>query len=140
MGAKRMVNEVQKFTKITFAVHLIIGAIFTILYWIPDISGPLLLVSYTSTAGALSMIIGSATLGLTVSSLFGCLAKEWKEVKLIVITEIVWLVAALIAIIANFTVFQVGMGAFTMIIVIAMIAIFLLTYLQQEEIIGELIK
>jgi len=133
-----MVDEIIKFTKITFIIHLIIGAIFTILYWIPAISAPLFGLKYTAQAGALSMILGAAGAGLTASSLFGCMAKEWKEVKIVVINEIVWLAGALIGVIINIAVFGLN-GILLIILVVLLLVIFLLSFLQQEEIISKLI-
>lgn len=134
-----MVDEILKFTKITFLIHLIIGLIFSIMYWIPEITIPLFGWSYTAMIGALSQVIGAAGAGLTISSLFGYLAKEWKEVKIVVILEIVWLGAALVAVFLN--ILALGIAVVLNIILFAILFIlFLLSYLQQEEIIGELFQ
>jgi MFS family permease len=134
-----MADEIQKFTKLTFLIHLVLGLIFTVMYWIPEISAPLFGLTYTAQSGALSMIIGAATAGLTATSLFGYVSQEWKEVKIVVINEIVWLAGSLIALIINVTVF--GLSSILLfIVVIALLLLFLLSFLQQEEIIGELIK
>jgi len=128
-----MVEEIQKFTKLTFIIHFVLGLILTILFFMPEITSPLYGITYTDETGAMSMIIGAYGAGLTVSSLCGLLAKEWKEVKIVVITEIIWLAAGLIAMIINFSVFSVGMAVVTLIIFIVLLALFILTFLQQEE-------
>ncbi|MFW9823528.1 MAG: hypothetical protein ACFFE4_11360 [Candidatus Thorarchaeota archaeon] len=128
-----MAEEILKFTKLTFIIHFVIGLIFTILFFIPDIIAPLYGISSTTETRALGMVIGSLYAGLTASSLFGFLAKEWKEVKIVVIAEIVWLVVGLIAHIINFSVYAIGSAVLSLIIVILFIVLFLLTFLQQEE-------
>lgn len=110
------------------------GALFTILYWIPEISIPLFGATYNAEAGAFSMVVGAAAAGLTVSSLCGYMAKEWKEVKIIVLNELVWLIGSMIAMIINFSLFGV-MGALLLAIVGFILAIFLISFLKQEEII-----
>lgn len=79
------------------------------------------------------MTMAALFAGFAVSSLCGFLAKEWKEVKIVVIAEIVWLVAGLIVTIINFAVLNVGMAVVTLIFFIVLLALFLLTFLQQEE-------
>ena len=128
-----MVDEILKFTKYTFLIHFIIGVILTILYWIPVISAPLFGISYSVDVGAFSMVVGAAGAGFTISSLFGFMAKEWKEVKIIVIAEIVWLFLMLVAVSLNIAVF--GLGSITSYIVgVSLVVLFLLSYLKQEEI------
>ena len=128
-----MVDEILKFTKYTFLIHFILGVIFTILYWIPVISAPLFGISYSVEVGAFSMVVGAAGAGFTISSLFGFMAKEWKEVKIIVIAEIVWLFLMLVAVSLNIAVF--GLGSITPYIVgVSLVVLFLLSYLKQEEI------
>jgi len=133
-----MVDEILKFTKITFLIHIILGIIFTILYWIPEISAPIFGLTYSIEAGAISMVLGAAAAGLVASSIFGYMAKEWKEVKIVVIHELVWLGACLIALIINIGVFGLNV-IMSFIMVVLLFVLFLLSYLQQEEIIGELL-
>jgi len=128
-----MVEEIQKFTKITFIIHFVLGLILTILFFIPEITVPIYGMTYTDENGAILMILGASGAGWTVSSLCGFLAKEWKEVKIVVIGEIVWLAAGLIAAIINLAVFNIGMAILTLIIFIVLLALFVLTFLQQEE-------
>ena len=136
----KMVDENLKFTKLTFIIHFVTGLIFTILFWIPEISGPTLGMAYSAETGALSMTIGALFAGLTVSSLFGFLAKQWKEVKIVVIAEIVWLVAGTITYIFNFSVYELTTAITSLIGNIILLVLFLLTYLQQEEILKTLWK
>jgi hypothetical protein len=130
-----MVEEMLKFTKLTFIIHFVIGLIFTILFWIPDITIPL----YTGISGltlethAMSLTIGSLFAGFTVSSLFGFLVKEWKQVKIIVISEIIWLLGNLVASIISFNVFTLSMAILTIIITVIMLLLFILSFLQQED-------
>jgi len=130
---KLLVDEILKFTKYTFLIHFILGLIFTILYWIPEISVPILGLSYSIEVGTLSMVVGAATAGFTISSLFGFMAKEWKEVKIIVIAEIVWLILMLVAVSLNIPVFGLN-SILTYIVGVSLSVLFLLSYLKQEEI------
>lgn len=135
-----MGEQIQKFTKITFLLHIILGAIFTILYWIPETTLPLFGVAYNPGAGAMSMLVGAAAAGLTVSSLFGFFAKEWKEVKIVVINEIVWLIFGLIASMINVSLFDIGGLALVLLVLIILLVLFMLTLLQQEDVIKPIIK
>ncbi|MFX1431598.1 MAG: hypothetical protein ACFFCY_15645 [Promethearchaeota archaeon] len=128
-----MTEEILKFTKLTFIVHFVVALIFTILFFIPDISGPLSLNNVSAETHAMSLTIASLFAGLTVSSLCGMLAKEWKQVKFIVILEVVWLTANLITTIINFTVLTLTMAILSLLVSIIMLVLFLLTFLQQEE-------
>ncbi len=136
----KMVDENLKFTKFTFIIHFVAGLIFTILFWIPEISGPMYGITYSAETGALSITIGALFAGFTVSSLFGFLAKQWKEVKIVVIAEIVWLVSGTITYIFNFSVYEVSTAVTSLIGNIILLVLFLLTYLQQEEILKTLWK
>lgn len=128
-----MTEEIQKFTKLTFIIHLIIGFVFTVLFWIPDINLPIFGITRTLETHAMSLTIGALFAGLTVSSLCGILAKEWKEVRIIVICEIVWLVGNLVTTIISFTVYNPIMGLLSILLTIVLLTLFLLTFLQQEE-------
>jgi hypothetical protein len=127
-----MVAEIQKFTKLTFIIHFVIGLIFTILFFMPEINAPIYGLAYTAGIGALSMLVASLFAGWTVTSLGGILAKEWTEVRYIVIAEIIWLIAGFIASIINFGAINITMAVVTLIIFIVMILLFVLTFLQQE--------
>ncbi len=136
-----MAEEIQKFTKITFIIHFVIALIFTILFFMPDITIPLYTTeSITPETHAMSLTIASLFAGFTVSSLCGIIAKEWKEVKNVVILEVVWLVANLVTTIISFIVFEPAMAALTLVITIIMLVLFLLTFLQQEEKMKPLLK
>ena len=130
-----MAEEILKFTKLTFIIHFLIGLTFTILFWIPDIILPVFLIAgMTGETHAMSLTIGCLFAGLTVSSLLGILAKEWKQVKIVVISEVVWLAGNLVTSIISFRYFFVGMAILTLIITIFLLLLFILTFLQQEDI------
>lgn len=135
-----MAEEMLKFTKITFIIHFVIGLLFTILFWIPGITAPMFGIAVNLDTSAMSLMIGALFAGLTVSSLFGFLAKEWKEVKIVTIAEIVYLAVGLIAHIISFSAYEVGSAVLSLIITIIFLVLFLLTFLQQEEIIKTLWK
>ena len=129
-----MAEEILKFTKLTFIIHFVIGLIFTILFWIPDIFIPVFLIAgITYETHALSLTIGCLFAGLTASSLLGIFAKEWKQVKIIVICEIVWLVGNLVTSVISFRLIFVGMAILTILITIVLLLLFILTFLQQED-------
>jgi uncharacterized membrane protein YtjA (UPF0391 family) len=128
-----MVDEMLKFTKITFIIHFVIGLLFTILFWIPDITAPMFGIAVNPDTSALSRTIGALFAGLTVTSLFGFLAKEWKEVKIVTIAEIVYLAIGLIAHVISFSAYEVGSAMLSLIITIIFLVLFILTFLQQED-------
>ncbi|MEE9379386.1 MAG: hypothetical protein V3V33_15280 [Candidatus Lokiarchaeia archaeon] len=127
-----MTEEILKFTKLTFIIHFIVALIFTILFWLPEFTGPLFGFTYTAEMGALSMTLGAVFVGLTISSLLGVLAKEWKEVKIVVILESFWIVADLIATTISFSVYN-AMVYLLLVITIVLLVLFCLTFLQQED-------
>ncbi|MFX1572440.1 MAG: hypothetical protein ACFFB0_06800 [Promethearchaeota archaeon] len=135
-----MVDDILKFTRLTFIIHFVIGLIFTIFFWFPEVAADMYGITYSDETVAMDMVIGALFAALTVSSLFGFLAKEWREVKIVVIAEIVWLVLGLIAFIINFSVYEVGMAVLQLIIGIILLILFLLVFLQQEEIVKTLWK
>ncbi len=128
-----MADEILKFTKLTFIIHFVVGLTFTILFWIPDITIPLYVGSVTLETHAMSLTIGCLFAGFTVSSLLGFLANEWKQVRIVVISEFVWLVCNLVTTIIGFAVFNTMMAVLTLVITILFIILFLLTFLQQED-------
>ena len=127
-----MTEEILKFTKLTFVIHFITGLIFTILFWIPGITGSFFVVNYTAEVGAVTMMLGAAFVGLTIGSLLGILAKEWKEIKIVVLIETFWLVASLISTTINLFAYNIIIYA-SMAISIILLVLFLLTFLQQED-------
>ncbi|MFX1387896.1 MAG: hypothetical protein ACFE9M_11820 [Promethearchaeota archaeon] len=128
-----MAEEILKFTKLTFIIHFVVALIFTILFFIPDITVPLFGIPFNIYTQAMCLTIASLFAGFTVSSLCGIFAKEWKQVKIVVIFEVVWLVSNLVTIIISFIVFYVLMATLTLIITIVLLVLFLLTFLQQED-------
>ena len=135
-----MAEEILKFTKITFIIHFVIGLLFTILFWIPDITAPMFGIAVNPDTSAMSRMIGALFAGLTVTSLFGFLAKEWKQVKIVTIAEIVYLVVGIIANFISFSAYEVGSAVLSLIVTIILLVLFSLTYLQQEDIIKMLWK
>ena len=104
------------------------------------ISAPMFGIAVNPDTSAMSLMIGALFAGLTVSSLFGFLAKEWKEVKIVTIAEIVYLAVGLIAHIISFSAYEVGSAVLSFIVTIIFLVLFLLSYLQQEDIIKTLWK
>ena len=127
-----MTEEILKFTKYTFIIHFVSGLIFTILFWLPQTTGPLFGFTYTADLGAVTMTLGAAFVGLTIGSLLGILAKEWKEIKIVVLIEAFWLVASLISITINFATYN-AMVYVVMVITIILLVLFMLAFLQQED-------
>ncbi len=134
-----MAEEILKFTKLTFIIHFITGLIFTIMFWLPEIAGPLFGFTYTPELGAVTMMLGATFVGLTVGSLLGILAKEWKEIKIVVLIEAFWLVASLISTTINLSAYN-AMVYVSMALSIILLVLFLLTFLQQEDKIKPLLK
>ena len=128
-----MADEILKFTKLTFLIHFISGVVFTVLYWIPEVTASLFGIITSPQISSSSMTIAALFLALTVSSLLSCLAKEWKQVKIVVIAEIVWLVASFINLIINFAATPLTMNITNLIIGLVFLVLFLLTFLQQED-------
>lgn len=129
-----MTDEILKITKITILIKFLSGIVFTLMYWLPELSGPLFGLSYSPQSGAYSMMVGSAVLGLTIGAFFALFAKEWKEIKILVMAEIGWLASVLIAIIVNFSLFDIIVIG-VLLIVILLLAMYIVSFLKQEEII-----
>ena len=127
-----MTEEILKFTKYTFIIHFITGLIFTILFWLPEMTGPLFGFTYTPGLGAVTMTLGAAFVGLTIGSLLGIFAKEWKEIRIVVLIESFWLVASLIATTINLDAYN-AMVYVSMALSIILLVLFCLTFLQQED-------
>ncbi len=127
-----MAEEILKFTKLTFIIHFITGLIFTILFWLPEITAPLFGFTYTPGLGAVTMTLGATFVGLTVGSLLGILAKEWKEIKIVVLIESFWLVASFISTTINLSAYS-AMVYVSMALSIILLVLFCLTFLQQED-------
>ncbi len=134
-----MVDEILKFTKFTFLIHFIVAVLMAILYFIPDVTYPMFGMTPTPILISTGMTIAALFLGLGIMSLCGYLAKEWKEVKIVVIGEIVWLGIGTIVTIINFNA-NASAGTLFFIVGGAMLALFILSFLQQEEKIKPLLK
>ena len=134
-----MVEEILKFTKISFYVILIYGVIFSILFLIPTVSLSILGVTYNPEAGALSNMVGAAVIMLTVGTVLTLLKKEWSVVRIKMLMEIVWQIVVIIVIIVNSPL----LGVYTatnILIVVPELTFTLLAILQQEDIIKPLLK
>ena len=127
-----MAEEILKFTKLTFVIHFIIGLIFTILFWLPEITAPLFGFTYSPGLGAVTMTLGATFVGLTIGSLLGIFAKEWKEIRIVVLIESFWLVASLISTTINLSVYNLMIYT-SMAFSIILLVLFCLTFLQQED-------
>jgi len=127
-----MAEEILKFTKITFVIHFITGLIFAILFWLPEVSASIYGITYTPALGVVTRMLGGAFVGLTIGSLLAIFAKEWKEIRIVVLIECFLLVANLIATTIGLTVFN-AMGYVTMVLIIILLVLFALTFLQQED-------
>ena len=127
-----MAQQILKFTKLTFIIHFISGLLFTVLFWIPDITGPLFVVNYSAEVGAVTMMLGAAFVGLTIGSLLGILAKEWKEIRIVTLIEAFWLVASLISTTINLSAYEPWIYV-SLAITIILLALFALAFLQQED-------
>ncbi len=127
-----MAEEILKFTKITFVIHFITGLIFAILFWLPEVSASIYGITYTPALGVVTRMLGGAFVGLTIGSLLAIFAKEWKEIRIVVLIECFLLIANLIATTIGLTVFN-AMGYVTMVLIIILLVLFALTFLQQED-------
>ena len=127
-----MTEEILKFTKLTFVIHFVTGLIFTILFWLPEITAPLFGFTYSPELGAVTMMLGATFVGLTIGSLLGIFAKEWKEIRIVVLIESFWLVASLIATTINLDAYN-AMVYVSMALSIILLVLFCLTFLQQED-------
>ena len=80
--------------KITFLIHVIVGAIIGIgLYIIPSIFLPLLGMSFIEPS---TRLFGAAILALAIGSVLALATKEWVRVRIIVEVEIFWCILGLI--------------------------------------------
>lgn len=134
-----MAEEILKFTKLTFIIHFITWLIFTILFWLPEMTCPLFGFTYSPELGAITRFLGAAFVGLTVGSLLGILAKEWKEIKIVVLIEVFSIVASLISMTIYLSAYN-AMVYVSIALSIILIVLFLLTFLQQEDKIKPLFK
>ena len=134
-----MADEILKFTKLAFAINFVIGLIYTILYWLPELNTSLYGVTYTELVGALSWLIGSCMIGLTLGSLFSIFAKEWKEVRIVAIISITVNIAFLITLTLTLSVFN-ELVYVAVVAIIILLVLYCLSFLQQEDTIKNLWK
>jgi hypothetical protein len=84
-----MEKKIASGLKTTFLVHLIVGAIFGLVYLlIPDWFGNL--VGWPVKDPFVYRLLGAALLGITSTSWFAYKATAWESVKIVVQMEIIW--------------------------------------------------
>jgi len=132
-----MTDEILKFTKLTFVIHFVIVLLYTVLFWLPEFNTPLYGITNTPELGALSLMLGSCFTGLAIGALFGLFAKEWKQVRIVVIIDVAMNVTMLIALTLTLSVFN-AMIYVAVVLTILLIVLFCLTFLQQEDTIKNL--
>jgi len=89
--------------------------------------------------GALNWLIGSCMTGLTLGCLFGIFAKEWKEVRIVVIILITVDIAFLITLTITLSVFN-ELVYVAVVAIIILLVLYCLSFLQQEDTIKTLWK
>ncbi len=134
-----MAEEILKFTKLTLAINFVIALIYTILYWLPELNASLYGITYTEVVGALNWLIGSCMTGLTLGSLLSIFAKEWKEVRIVVIILITVNIAFLITLTIKLAVFN-ELVYVAIVAIILLLVLYCLSFLQQEDTIKTLWK
>ncbi|HME52926.1 MAG TPA: hypothetical protein VKM55_11960 [Candidatus Lokiarchaeia archaeon] len=127
-----MPEEINKVTKWTFTVHVFVAGLFAIMYWLPSMTLSLFGMVYTPVVGALCGVIASLFFGLAFMSVFGAIAKEWKQVKIVVIGEVFWLGAGLVTTIINYTAMQTTAIVF-FIVGGVFFVLFLISFLLQQK-------
>ena len=127
-----MTEEILKFTKLTFVIHFVIVLLYTVLFWLPEFNTPLYGLTNTAPLGALSLMLGSCFTGLAIGALFGLFAKEWKQVRIVVIIDVAMNVTMLIALTLTLSVFN-ALIYIAVVLTILLIVLFCLTFLQQED-------
>ncbi len=84
-----MDKQISRGLKITFLVHLIVGAIFGLIYLlIPEVWGNL--IGWPVADPMADRLIGAAVLGFATSSWLAYRETAWEKVKIVVQMEIVW--------------------------------------------------
>ena len=88
-----MVKELLKGLEIVFLIHFITGLILGIIFFfIPDAYCKL--VGVTMTDYGVLRLLGAASLALGGSSFLAYRSKDWEKAKLVVQTDLIWLVSA----------------------------------------------
>jgi len=127
-----MTEEILKFTKLTFIIHFVILLLYAFLFWLPEFNTPLYGMTYTPELGALQLMLASCFTAFTIGALFGIFAKEWKQVRIVVIIDVFMNVTMLIALALTFSVFN-ALIYVAFVVTILLIVLFCLTFLQQED-------
>jgi len=139
-GEGKMVEEILKFTKLTFIIHFIIGIMFSALFWIPDVTLPLLGIVLTLDTRVLCLSIGALFTGFTIGCLLGIFAKSWKEVRIVIIIGIIYLFALPITSIIYFGAYDPMMAVMMIVQTIFLLVLYVLSFLQQEDKLKPLLK
>ena len=94
-SAKVLPKELLKGLNIVFLVHFVLGLILgIILLFIPKVYCDL--VGAVMTDHGVLRLIGAASLALGGSSFLAYRSKDWEKAKLIVLTDIIWLISAIV--------------------------------------------
>ncbi|MFW9831612.1 MAG: hypothetical protein ACFFD8_07545 [Candidatus Thorarchaeota archaeon] len=94
-----MSEQYSTFLRITFFIHVIIGAIFGIgLYIIPDLFLGLFGMTIMDPT---TRLFGAMMLALTIGSVLALATKEWLRVRIIVEVDIFWCILGLIGAIVH---------------------------------------
>ena len=89
-----MTKELLKGLEIVFLIHFIAGLILGIIFlFIPDAYCKL--VGVTMTDYGVLRLLGAASLALGGSSFLAYRSKDWEKAKLLVQTDLIWLVSAI---------------------------------------------
>jgi len=89
-----MAKELLKGLEIVFLVHFIVGLILGIIFlFIPKTYCDL--VGVVMTDPGVLRLIGAASLALGGSSFLAYRSKDWEKAKLLVLTDLIWLVSAI---------------------------------------------
>ena len=87
-----MEKQISSGLKVTFLVHVIVGAIFGLVMLL--VPGVWNLIGVTVQEPAMYRLTGAAILGFTTSSWLAYKETAWEKVKIVVQMEIVWTILA----------------------------------------------
>ncbi|MHA2008580.1 MAG: hypothetical protein ACXABO_20500 [Promethearchaeota archaeon] len=128
-----MVDEILKFTKLTFLIAFIFFILNAVMMYLPEVTLPLMGFPTSPEINSLSITMGSIVLALAVSFLLVFLAKEWKQVKIVVITALLATLLDQINVFINFASVPLTFSIMDLTFGLPFLVLFLLTYLQQED-------
>lgn len=91
--------EYSNWLKYTFIIHIVIGFIFGLSFFIiPDVFSELI-GWIPEVIDPINRLFGAAIIGLTTGSILALLDPDWEKVKILVRIELVWLPLGIIAMI-----------------------------------------